>query len=182
MKLLAILTTGLILLASCNNSTKVASSSSDSTNKMMNTSQNKEDKEQRNIQTAKDLMKGINDHNSDEAFKNTDPNIVDYGDGSMEPAKSMDSVKKMVNIFFQAFPDFKGEDFQYIADGNKVAIVGDWSGTFKNDMMGMKATGKSFKFKDVDIFTFNDEGKITEHRSIYPMAYMITGPQENKKK
>jgi hypothetical protein len=32
--------------------------------------------------------------------------------------------------------------------------------------MGMKPTGKSFKVKDVDLFTFNDEGKITEHRSV----------------
>jgi hypothetical protein len=32
--------------------------------------------------------------------------------------------------------------------------------------MGMKPTGKSFKVKDVDLFTFNDEGMITEHRSV----------------
>ena len=32
--------------------------------------------------------------------------------------------------------------------------------------MGMKATGKSFKYWDGDLFTFNSDGKITEHRGI----------------
>ena len=30
----------------------------------------------------------------------------------------------------------------------------------------MKPTGKSFKYRDADIFTFNDAGQITEHRSV----------------
>jgi hypothetical protein len=35
-------------------------------------------------------------------------------------------------------------------------------------------TGKTAKFKDVDIFTFDDNGKMTSHRNIYPMgAFMM---------
>ena len=48
------------------------------------------------------------------------------------------------------------------------------SGTFKAELMGMKPTGKSFKVKDVDIYTFNDDGKITEHRSVQSMATMLS--------
>jgi len=40
--------------------------------------------------------------------------------------------------------------------------------------MGMKPTGKSYKLKDVDLFTFNDEGKITEHRSVQSMETMLS--------
>ncbi len=72
--------------------------------------------------------------------------------------------------WLDAFPDYKGENLMAIADGDKVAVYGDWSGTFKKDFMGMKATGKSFKAKDVDIFTFNDEGNITEHRAVQSMG------------
>jgi hypothetical protein len=32
--------------------------------------------------------------------------------------------------------------------------------------MGIKPTNKSFKIHDVDLFTFSDDGKITEHHSI----------------
>ena len=39
--------------------------------------------------------------------------------------------------------------------------------------MGMKPTGKTFHVKDVDLFTFNDEGKITEHRSVQSLQTMM---------
>jgi predicted ester cyclase len=45
-------------------------------------------------------------------------------------------------------------------------VYGEWSGTWKGDLMGMKATGKTFKINDVDIFKFNDAGKMIEHRSV----------------
>jgi predicted ester cyclase len=75
--------------------------------------------------------------------------------------------------WLDAFPDYKGENLMAIADGDKVAVLRDWSGTFKKDFMGMKATGKIFKAKDVDIFTFNDAGKITKHRSVQSMTTLM---------
>jgi len=60
-----------------------------------------------------------------------------------------------------------------LSDSNHVAIAGDWSGTFKKDLMGMKATNKQFKVKDVDIYTFNSDGKITEHRSIQSLNTIL---------
>jgi predicted ester cyclase len=128
-----------------------------------------EAKEERNKETAlasmRDLMKG----NVDSAMSNVTPDAVDYGDGSMEPIKSRDSVVKMMKMWMAAVPDYKGDDLTAVADGNKVMVHGVWSGTWKGDLMGMKATGKSFKVNDVDIFTFNDEGKITEHRNVQSM-------------
>jgi predicted ester cyclase len=79
----------------------------------------------------------------------------------------------MLAAYLSAFPDLKAENTMYFADGNTVIVVADWSMTFKNDMMGMKATGKSTKYKDVDIFTFDDNGKVTSHRSIYPIGALM---------
>jgi predicted ester cyclase len=50
----------------------------------------------------------------------------------------------------------RAENFLVIKDGNHVAVFADYSGTFKNPMMGIKPTGKSFKYQDVDLFTFNE--------------------------
>jgi predicted ester cyclase len=47
-----------------------------------------------------------------------------------------------------------------------VAAYADWTGTFKNDLMGIKASGKPVNLRDVDIFKLNDAGKIIEHRSV----------------
>ena len=70
-------------------------------------------------------------------------------------------------------PDYKASNLQYYADGDAVLVVGEWSGTQKKDMMGIKPSGKPFKFNDVDIFTFNENGKITSHRSITNFAKVL---------
>ena len=92
----------------------------------------------------------------------------------MLPNAAKDSVQERnkatalesVQAFMAAFPAYKGENFLVIGDGNHVAVFADYTGTFKNPLMGMKPKGKTFKVKDVDLFTFNDAGKITEHRSV----------------
>jgi predicted ester cyclase len=61
-----------------------------------------------------------------------------------------------------------------LSDSNHVAVYAVWTGTFKNALMGMKPTGKSFKVPDVDIFTFNADGKITEHRSVQSLGTILT--------
>lgn len=128
----------------------------------------------KNKQTAIASMAAIMAHNADEVLKNAAADAIDYGDGSMPPAKGIDSIKAGLKAFLNAFPDYKGENLMYTAEGNTVIITGDWSGTFKNDFWGMKATGKSFKVKDADILTFNAEGKITSHSSIQSNSTMLT--------
>jgi len=73
---------------------------------------------------------------------------------------------KMINQWMNAFPDNKGDNLKYVADGDWVMVWGDWSGTFKNDFMGMKATNKTYKMKDVDIFKLNDAGQVVEHHNV----------------
>jgi predicted ester cyclase len=77
----------------------------------------------------------------DEAFKDVTSDVVDYGDGMMAPIKGRDSIISMVKGYLSAFPDYKGENYMVVGDGNHVAVFGDYSGTFKNPWMGMKPTG-----------------------------------------
>jgi predicted ester cyclase len=81
----------------------------------------------------------------DDAFKDVTPDAVDYGDGTMAPVKGLDSIKSMVKGFLNAFPDYKGENFLVIGDGSHVAVFADYSGTFKDAMLGMRPTGKLLK-------------------------------------
>jgi len=160
-----------LLLTACNNNkTSDAANSTDSASSGMNS---KEDTEEKNKETALASVRAFSDHNVDEGFKNVTADAVDYGDGSMPPVKGVDSAKTFGKMFLASFPDYKGENLMALADGDHVAVMGDWSGTFKKDLMGMKATNKQFKVKDVDIFTFNSEGKITEHRSIQSMQNIL---------
>ena len=42
--------------------------------------------------------------------------------------------------------------------------------TWTGDFMGQRATGKSFTKRDVEIYRFNEEGKITEHHSVQSLG------------
>ena len=158
--------------SSCTNKTGSASST-DTTNAAASNTGANTDMREKNKTTALAAEEAVNNHDAEALFKDATPDFTDYGDGSVPPVKGKDSCK----VFFQqgltAFPDIKGENLMAIADGNHVAVFGDWSGTFKGKLMGMKPTNKSFKIKDVDLFTFNDQGQISEHRSIQSMTTIL---------
>jgi len=156
---------------SCNNKSTSASNT-DTTAASSNQSSDK-DMLEKNKATALALEQAFNNHDANAVLKDASPDFVDYGDGNTPPTKGIDSSKAFLQSFITAFPDMKGDNLMAIADGDHVAVFGDWSGTFKGKMMGMKPTGKSFKMKDVDLFTFNDQGHITEHRSVQSMSTIM---------
>lgn len=161
-----------LLLGACNTGTKNETTGSDSTAPAMATS-SEESKEERNKEVAMASVKAVINNNPDEALKNATMDAVEIGDGSGPVTKGIDSIKAGMKMWLSNMQDYKGENLEAVADGNKVMVYGDWSGTFKGDFMGMKVAGKKFKGKDVDIFTFNDDGKITEHRSVQSMAGLM---------
>ena len=151
------------LIFSCNDNDSAVAGTSDKDSSGALTA---EAKEERNKNTALDALEnGINKQNVDAVMKNMAPDGKEFGDGSHPPANN-DSSRYWLEAWLKAFPDVKGENLKAVADGDYVMVWGDWSGTWKGDFMGQKATGKSFKIKDVDIFRFNDEGKITEHHGV----------------
>lgn len=164
--------TAMTIAMSCNESVQ-DDGAPDSKNDTTSTAMSAEDKEERNKKTALASVNAITTRNVDEILKDVAADAVDYGDGSMPPMKGLDSIKPGLKAYMDAFPDYKGDNLQAVADGDWVYVSGDWTGTFKNDFMGIKATGKSFKIKDVDIFKFNDAGKMTEHRATVPMSVIM---------
>jgi predicted ester cyclase len=183
-KLFITFCSSLLLATACNTGTKNETAGTDSAMGSMtsNAGESKEEsKEERNKQVAMESIKAVMNSNADEALKNATPNSIDYYDGSGPPMKGLDSIKAGMKSWLNNMQDYKGENLEAVADGNKVMVYGDWSGTFKGDFMGMKSAGKKFKVKDVDIFAFNDDGKITEHRSVQSMAGMIASFQKGNK-
>jgi steroid delta-isomerase-like uncharacterized protein len=162
------------LLIACNNSGTSSEEKKDtaSMSSGMSTEKTKEDRNKQNISEA---IKAINADDVNEMSKYFAADVVDHGDGSTPTAKSADSVKSMMQQFVNIFPDMKVDPIVIAADGDYVIVYSNWSGSFKNDAMGIKATGKSFKTKDADIFKMTDDGKIAEHWSIMPMTEIWKG-------
>jgi len=158
----------ILLLPACNNEKKP-----DESVKEEKTPDSVEDKEEKNKQTALASVNAIISGDVEGTLKDVTADAVDYGDGSMAPIKSKDSIVAMLKGWRGSISEYKGDNIMALADGDYVAVFGDWSATFKTDFMGMKTAGKTIKMKDVDIFKFNSDGKITEHRNVQSSAEMI---------
>jgi predicted ester cyclase len=154
MKTLWILALMATCYTACTNST---ASSSDATEKA---------KEERNKRIALACVRAFEKGNADSVFKDVAPDAIEYGEGSNPPAKSIDSVKAGFKEWKAAVPNYKGSDFVAVADGDYVMVYGQWGGTWTNAFKGMKPSGNSFTISDVDIFKFNEDGKIIEHRTV----------------
>lgn len=125
---------------------------------------------ERNRLTALKGDQDLSAHNVDAVLAACDTGVIDYGSGEDKPIKGIANIKKGLTEYLAAFPDLKGENFTAFAHGDSAIVIATWTGTFKNAMMGMQPTGKSFKYDDADIFTFNKAGKVTSHRSIQSSA------------
>lgn len=133
----------------------------------------KEMKEERNKKIIMASMEAMQKLDADAMLKDIAPDAMDYGDGSMPPQKSADSVKKMVNVWIGAMESMKADDLTMVADGDRVWVYAKFSGKFKSDMMGMPTTGKTYTIPDVDMFLLNEEGKVIEHRSVQSGEVMM---------
>jgi len=181
-RLLAMLMAGCFIASGCNNAPSSASNQDTSKATGADKMSAAGDMLEKNKSTALASIQGFVNHDLNAVLKDVAPDFVDYGDGSMTPIKGMDSCKAAIQSFLSAFPDIKGENLMALAEGDQVAVVGDWSGTFKGKMMNMEPTGKSFKMKDVDLFTFNGNGQITSHRSIQSMSTIMMQVEPGRKK
>jgi predicted ester cyclase len=155
-----------VLFTACQTSPKTEGDETTRGDTTAATANTAEDKEERNKKVIMASFDGMASKNVDQMLKDCAPDCVDYGDGSMPPVKGRDSIANMIKGWMNAFPDNKFDNVKYVADGDWVMVWGEWSGTFKNDFMGMKATNKSYKMKDVDIFKLNDAGQVVEHHNV----------------
>ncbi|MGZ8557144.1 MAG: ester cyclase [Chitinophagaceae bacterium] len=68
----------------------------------------------------------------------------------MPAVKVKDSLRVTLKNWRESLFDDKADNLMAIAEGDYVAVSGDWSATFKTDFMGMKTAGKKVKIKEVD--------------------------------
>jgi ketosteroid isomerase-like protein len=162
--ILVLMTTLFFVITGCNNEGKKDEVKSEAA------VPSADSKEERNKKVVMSSLESFIKGDIDGIFKDVAVGFVDYTDGTMPPITSIDTLKSFIKMMKTSIEGYKGENLEYYADGDYVIVHGDWGGVFKNDMGGIKATGKPVKYKDVDIFKLNDEGKIVEHHSVQNMT------------
>lgn len=154
-----------VLMTACNNEKKT--DTGDKKETALSSSENRQERNKKVIMASMEsFMKG----DMDGTFKDAAASFVDYADGSTPPMNNIDSLKGFLKMITSSIEGYKAQNLQYYADGDYVLVLGDWGGLFKNNLMDIKATGKPVKFRDVDVFKLNDEGKIIEHSSVQNLA------------
>jgi steroid delta-isomerase-like uncharacterized protein len=76
-------------------------------------------------------------------------------------------------MFRAAFPDQKFDIEFMVAEGEKVVAYGTVEGTHQGEFLGMKASGKHFKVRNIDICRFTEDGLIAEHWGLFDPAGMM---------
>jgi steroid delta-isomerase-like uncharacterized protein len=110
-------------------------------------------------QMVEELFNRGNMSRADELFA---PNFVEHEELPPGIPQGREGVKQLTAMMRNAFPDFKATIEDMIAEGDKVVIRMNWSGTQKGEFMGVPPTGKSVSFEVLDIIRVAG-GKFVEH-------------------
>lgn len=82
-----------------------------------------------------------------------------------DPPKGRDGIKSVIGRIESAFPDFKMEMLDLIAEGDRVAYRTRFTGTHRGSYMGIPPTGRKVSFEAMHFLRFL-EGKVAEHWSV----------------
>lgn len=88
------------------------------------------------------------------------PNYVNHDFPT--PAPGAEGFKMVAGMFLAAFPDLHATLEGAVAEGDRVATRGYFTGTHKGEFNGIPATGKSVQVKYIDVWRL-ENGKAVEN-------------------
>lgn len=102
----------------------------------------------------------FNEHKLDQVEHLKVPNYIDWNPYPGQDV-ALGGFKSVLISFLSAFPDFRYDVEEELAEGDIVVCIGTWSGTQTGAFMGIPPTGKRMKAKRIDIVRFSGD-KMTE--------------------
>ena len=89
-------------------------------------------------------------------------------------ANGHEGFRRVLGPFLEAFPDLHLAIQFMVADGEKLVVFLETTGTHRGAFMGVPATGKHFKVHGVDIFEFNQAGLVSHHIGVFNTFGMLS--------
>ena len=111
------------------------------------------------------------------------PDFIDHElPPGMEGMTDAEAVAFGISELASVTTDFEFVIIDMVAEGDKVAIIGTWTGTHSGDYMGNPATGNEFEIPVFDLVRVED-GLIMEHWGVtdnlaFGMAFGMIPPME----
>ena len=131
----------------------------------------------KNVATIKKLIdEVINARRPDLCDRYLAADRVDYQEYGLPvgAANGHDGFKRVLEPFSEAFPDLHLEIEFTVGDEDRIVAYLSTRGTLENAFMGNAPTGKHFKVNGVDIFRFNEDGKIAAHWGVFDTYGMMS--------
>ena len=88
-------------------------------------------------------------------------------------APTKEGVKTFFLMQLAAFPDLRFTAEDVFGSGDKVVARVNYTGTNKGDFMGMPASGKRADVQLIDIFLFDNSGRVCEHWGVIDLMAMM---------
>ncbi|WP_289054356.1 ester cyclase [Carboxylicivirga marina] len=128
-------------------------------------------KEQRNVETIKKFF-NIASNKEFDSWQNLCTEDFKLYMGSEKPI-SLDDVKPMAKMFYNAFPDYAYKIENCFASNDNVAMQLLFTGTHKGNFQEIPATNNKIEYKSIQIYKFEGD-KIHELHEIEDALTMMT--------
>lgn len=118
------------------------------------------------------FTKAFNDHNAAALDNVVAKNIIEHRQGVRS---GINSTKQFLNSLITAFPDFHTKIEHILAEGDKVIVFTNTTGTHKGPFIfapGIPPTGKSISFRTADLYRIANN-KIAEHWDVVEYLKML---------
>jgi predicted ester cyclase len=142
-------------------------------NQSINSSASSTDqKETFNKNMVIELTKAFNERNLSAIDKLVAKDIKEHRPGA---GQGVEATKGFLLALQTAFPDFKTTLNQIVAEGDKVIVLTNTTGTHKGPFVfapGIQPTGKVLSFQTADLYRI-ENGKIAEHQDVIEIMGML---------
>src|SRR2546423_2911718 len=100
--------------------------------------------------------------------------VPEYIDWDPYPGQRdfLSGFKAVLTAFFEAFPNFRYDVEDELAEGDMLVCLGRWSGTNTGTFMGLPATSKHLSGRRIDVVRFSGD-KMTERWGTGPELQML---------
>ena len=118
-------------------------------------------KQEQNKQLVRQFFEALDLHDTERMDQLVSSSNYSLHFSGMPPMDWNTNKEQFLAPFNKAFPDLRRNIVDMVAEGDKVAVSINVTGTYKGEFQGIPATGKQVSFTAMDILTIID-GKITE--------------------
>lgn len=101
------------------------------------------------------------------SFDDLMANDVTYRSTNGDKVQGLDGLKKLREIYSEAFEDFKIEPQQIYGENNRAVVIYQQTGTHVGEFMGVEASHNEWNQLGCNVITFDDDGKIVDVYDIF---------------